>query len=83
MLSWTIVKRILAPTLVLALATGGSACTGDDSSDPPPTTTSPKTTTTTPSDEAQLEQLADDWFDTRRDDLPRRVRPRVQPPDFT
>ncbi len=62
MLSWSLVKRILAPALSLALVTAGTACSDDDTADPPPpTTTAPKKT-----DRQQLEELAEGWFEAAR-----------------
>ena len=67
MLSWSLVKRrIVVPLLALALAAGGAACTDDDGADPAPTTTAPTTTAPTPTDEEQLQQLSEDWFEASR-----------------
>ncbi|WCO68300.1 hypothetical protein PO878_06110 [Iamia majanohamensis] len=59
-------KRLLVvPLLALALA-AGAACTDDEAADPAPTTTAPTTTAPTPTDEEQLEQLSEDWFEASR-----------------
>lgn len=61
--------------IVLGLALTLLGCTddsGDDDATPRPTTTQPSTTTTDattttePDDEAQLRQLAEDWWETSR-----------------
>lgn len=58
-------KRLFASALVLCLTATGASCGSDEErSDPPtPTTTSPATTEPELTDEEQLEDLADGWFE--------------------